>query len=243
MVGRGQGWGALVESARNPRRELRHAWAGEAGKRRVGGSKDRVRQAALRTFGRRANDLRTSGIQRGGRGGLGPRRRVPRFAFGEIKQQPADRNALAADKRACSLPHVEGRDARGNDQGGRAVADRRLADADEIVTDAQIETALENRGDLATLAAPAKIAGNDAGAQHGDRANIDRVRQAHCAAAPRSRACALPTVASASAAASALESATITSAASSLRTCSARGCGSPSVPVTEATMRTPSRRP
>src|ERR1043166_8247084 len=162
----------------------------------------------------------TGDAQRGGGGELGPRRRAPCLAFAKVEQQIADRDALAADKRALPLPYAELHYRRGDDQFHRPVADRRLADADEIIADAQIETTLEYGGDFGIPTAPAQIAGNDTGAQHRDRA-VDRVapieRQAHCAAAPR--ACARPpTAASASAAASAFESATITPAASSLRT-------------------------
>src|ERR1043166_9101040 len=156
------------------------------------------------TLGQRS----TGGAQRGGGGELGPRRRVPCLAYAKVEQQIADRDALAADKRAVPVPYAELHYRRGDDQCRGPVADRRLADADEIVTDAQIETALEHRGDLAMLAAPAQIARNDAGSQDPAARSARRAPvepPAHCAAAPR--ACARPTAASASAAASAFESA------------------------------------
>src|ERR1043166_4394770 len=167
------------------------------------------------TLGQRS----TGGAQRGGGGELGPRRRAPCLAYAEVEQQIADRDALAADKRALPVPYAELHYRRGDDQCCGPVADRRLADADEIIADAQIKTTLECGGDFGMPTAPAQIAGNDTGAQHRERRSERRApieRQAHCAAAPR--ASPRPTAASASAAASAFESATITPAASSLRT-------------------------
>jgi len=134
------------------------------------------------------------------------------------------------------------------------------ADADEGIVVAQIETAFEHGLHLRARDAAAELLRQQAGTQDGDGSGgKSRARKSwrvplpprfarrpppqggrYCGAVSAPPIFLLeshrPSAATAACAAAALESATITPASVSLRTCASRGCGSASVPVTDATM-------
>ena len=154
-----------------------------------------------------ASISRAGGGQSGQAGG--------RHGFTAVEREPdriADRDVPIAD-RGCS-PGLQVELATGDvcRQRERTAADVRPADADEAVAGAQIETAREHGFDPCLRDAGAELLRQHPGAQ--DRDHGQPIAPRRHAAAGRA-----PSAAIAASAASALESATITPASASVRTC------------------------
>src|SRR5262249_55087521 len=146
---------------------------------------------------------------------------------------PIDRDLPVTEASRLVRPQGEARQEPGRpDYRQRPIADRRLADADELGAGAEIEAALKNRLDVCGSAAPAELACQTPRPQQ--RNDDVRVVQRRCPHPPST-----PIAASATCA---LDSKTRTPAAASLLTCSSRGCGSASVPVTDARISGPPAR-
>src|ERR1044072_3336010 len=237
---------ALVEHVGQPAFEGRDARAGNACQRlltpgRRTSASEVARKALFRCIDRGATFEGGAGLDQPDRRRTGgPGRRMPRFAL--VQGQP--KGVVDHDKPIADFDRLPGlqreirRGAEMSDQCQGTVADIRLADTDEFVARAEIETAFENGFDGRARVASAELLRKHARSHDRDddfgvgAQRHWRTTAARCGSAAGSA----PSAAMAASVASALESATITPAAASVSTCALRGCGSASVPVTDATM-------
>src|SRR5262249_12971466 len=178
----------------------------------------------------------------------------------------ADGDALVRDESRPAGMQSEICEAAGGvgNQGQGTIADYRRADTDEPVAGAKTETAVEDGGDFRACIALAKFAGQNAGSQDRDDAirvgrfprgsrgcrspqplpacgeSLSKPHRLVCPDVEAHHAVS-PIAPMAIAAASALDSATIAPASTSVRTWAVRRCGSLSVPVPVATTSGPPR--